>query len=795
MARKRFTTEQIITKLREAEGRLLKRQAAVAAGVNFRLPTISRHPSWVRRRLLAYPEDDWGATPAAHGDRRLDLLASRKAMAFLFGAVCLIFSMQDPGYTQSSVQEGKIYWTTSRYPPHVHRANLDGSSSEIVVAQDSTMTPISIALDMAGGKMYWRDNLWPGEGRIRRADLDGSNLQDIVTGINPGWIDFDNTRGERSPASWNPNPGEIALDLEGGKIYWTERASEDRDLNGIRSADLDGSNPEDFIMGIDPLDIALDATEGKIYWTEWYDRTANKIHRAGLDGSNIEELNIGILPRDLALDGVEGKIYWTEWGFGPGESPSHPVENRILRADLNGSNVEELFATGAGWYEDIALDTIKGMIYCVKVTYFRMAGPSYSSIVRARLDRFRDAIGFETIQVKIPSERQLRFFPADLALDVVEGKVYWPNPLRHGISRADLDGSNVEDLFPFPNAPEKIAVDLRGGKIYWTDRSRGNLNRADLDGSNVEALLTGLRQLRGITLDLAGGKIYWTDANGLWRSDLDGSDVEDVVSGFYGDLALDVEGGKIYGAGPSNIQRSNLDGTITVPFVKEAAQDIALDADAGKIYWSGGKSQGISRMGLNGGKIERSIISGPVGSFALDVDGGKIYWTRGMSIPLGGLIGTQFWDNWGFGSIGSMGSLHRSNLDGSNEEFLGYAGGLGVADLALAIPLLAPTFVSTLSTAHRLPTTTAMEPNFPNPFNASTQIPYRLAAAGPVRLEIHNILGQSVYTLVDQFQTAGRYQVNWNGRDQGGATVATGVYFARLHYPGGVKTRLLLLLQ
>jgi hypothetical protein len=89
----------------------------------------------------------------------------------------------------------------------------------------------------------------------------------------------------------------------------------------------------------------------------------------------------------------------------------------------------------------------------------------------------------------------------------------------------------------------------------------------------------------------------------------------------------------------------------------------------------------------------------------------------------------------------------------------------------------------------------ALDPIYPNPFNASTLIPYRLAAAGPVRLEIHNILGQSVYTLVDQFQAAGRYQVRWNGRDQLGAAVSAGVYFARLQYPGGVKTRRLLYLE
>ncbi len=88
-----------------------------------------------------------------------------------------------------------------------------------------------------------------------------------------------------------------------------------------------------------------------------------------------------------------------------------------------------------------------------------------------------------------------------------------------------------------------------------------------------------------------------------------------------------------------------------------------------------------------------------------------------------------------------------------------------------------------------------LDPNVPNPFNASTQITYRLATPGPVRLEIYNVLGQLVHTLVDEFQTAGSYQVHWDARDQWGVPVAAGVYISRLHYPSGVQTRRLLLLK
>ena len=68
-----------------------------------------------------------------------------------------------------------------------------------------------------------------------------------------------------------------------------------------------------------------------------------------------------------------------------------------------------------------------------------------------------------------------------------------------------------------------------------------------------------------------------------------------------------------------------------------------------------------------------------------------------------------------------------------------------------------------------------------------------MATHGQVCLEIFNVLGQRVRTLVEQFQATGSYQVKWDARDQEGSAVSAGVYLARLHHPGGVQTRRLLL--
>ena len=132
-------------------------------------------------------------------------------------------------------------------------------------------------------------------------------------------------------------------------------------------------------------------------------------------------------------------------------------------------------------------------------------------------------------------------------------------------------------------------------------------------------------------------------------------------------------------------------------------------------------------------------------------------------------------------------------LDLSNNEWT------GCVPKALArwvdfLPVCTDTTVEA-AVADDLPAASGLDPNHPNPFNGSTQISYRLAAPGPVRLAIYNVLGQPVRTLVDESQTAGFYQVSWDARDHRGSAVAAGVYLMRLHYPSGVRTRRLLYLK
>ncbi len=70
--------------------------------------------------------------------------------------------------------------------------------------------------------------------------------------------------------------------------------------------------------------------------------------------------------------------------------------------------------------------------------------------------------------------------------------------------------------------------------------------------------------------------------------------------------------------------------------------------------------------------------------------------------------------------------------------------------------------------------------NYPNPFNSSTNITYHISTSAKVHLKIYDTLGQEVKTLMDEYQSAGNYQIEWNGKNNAGQTVSSGIYFYML---------------
>ena len=91
----------------------------------------------------------------------------------------------------------------------------------------------------------------------------------------------------------------------------------------------------------------------------------------------------------------------------------------------------------------------------------------------------------------------------------------------------------------------------------------------------------------------------------------------------------------------------------------------------------------------------------------------------------------------------------------------------------------------------------ALHPAVPNPFNPTTTIRYDVAEAGPVSLVVYDVAGKRVATLVNEVRSPveGGHRVTWNGRNDRGATVPSGVYFYRLVTSGYTETRKMVLMK
>jgi virginiamycin B lyase len=141
--------------------------------------------------------------------------------------------------------------------------------------------------------------------------------------------------------------------------------------------------------------------------------------------------------------------------------------------------------------------------------------------------------------------------------------VYWVEPARNSIGRANLDGSGVDESFIATEFPVGLSVD--GAHIYWVRGLTGAIGRADLDGRQVEeSFIVGANLPVGVAVD--AGHVYWSNfgADSIGRANLDGSGADQRFISPVGDpWGLAVDSGHVYWTDLStgNIGRANLDGS------------------------------------------------------------------------------------------------------------------------------------------------------------------------------------------------------------------------------------------
>ena len=81
-----------------------------------------------------------------------------------------------------------------------------------------------------------------------------------------------------------------------------------------------------------------------------------------------------------------------------------------------------------------------------------------------------------------------------------------------------------------------------------------------------------------------------------------------------------------------------------------------------------------------------------------------------------------------------------------------------------------------------VPARAYLEQNYPNPFNPATTLRFGLPTGGHASLSVYNILGEKVRTLLEEERSSGEFEVLWDGKNERGRDVASGLYFAQLRY-------------
>ena len=626
---------------------------------------------------------------------------------------------EDDGFSSATGTVPKIYWTEgwgeTPGAAKIRRADLDGSNVEDILTNQMAVTRLSV--DAAGGKLYWMDG--HGDGTpvfINRSNLDGSNLETLVRSNQTNKFVYDS----------------LTLDIANGKIYWMAWTNQNE--TGAWQADLDGSNARS--VDVIPEHLHNNVVAGKKYW---HDRDRDTILRSNLDGSNVEDLVSEQFVPELAVDGISGKIYWHNY-------------NQLRRANLDGSNVENLLDE-----DDVS----------------------------------------------------------ELTIDGAGGKMYWQNFELSALRRANLDGSNVESIVSNVGFTLSIAVlpDVSTSTPPLPETTETNAT-VSLSPASVASPAVG--QQLTFSLNITNSKNvvgyqaivnfdpvtlrYVESANGDYLP-AGAFFVTPTVSadmpGTFTLAATAIAGSESQGDGtlatftfevlqtfPSWITLSdvvliNKNGDTSYPewvdaeiterlqFPEDVNQDGIVDIVDLTLVASNLNKQGQLAEDVNGDGVvdivDLTLVAGAFGAFAASPS----VWLDASDVSL---------------SYSDVASWLRQ-ARAANISTPSYQRGLEVLEQLLAA---------------LIPTETTLLANYPNPFNPETWLPYHLAEPADVTLTIYAIDGKVVRHLDLGHQAAGYYQnkaraVYWDGRNAIGERVVSGLYFYTLTAGDFAATRKMLI--
>ena len=579
----------------------------------------------------------------------------------------LVPSVRNATGLAMDVAGSKLYWTeqTGNTTGRIRRANLNGTNVRLV--KNLTSVPHGIVVDAANGKIYVT-NAW---GKIQRLNVDGSNFQpNLIT-------DLESPKG-------------LALDVSGGKVYWTEMSGR------IRRANLDGSNVENVATGLGtPINIAI--FDNTVYWTEKIGENSGEIRFVNLQGNVVTRNSFTQgFPVGIALDAVENKLYWTT------------SNGEIGRSTLGGGDFQPNFVTGLGapgafvLNVETPVDVETPVVAATDAVLSISPSPVISPAVGKQL----------TLNLNITAGEAVAGYQFIVRFD--------PTALRY------VESGNGEYL---PTGAFFVQPVV-------------NRDRVELAATALAGVSNGDGTLATITFEVMAVK-----PSTLTLS-------EPLFADDQGNTFLPrVEGGEI--TEPPELKGDvNADGVVNI-------QDLVLVASS--FGETGENSAEINADGVVN-IADLVLVAGALGATAA---------APSIHAESLGLLTAADVREW-------LSQAHR--LNGSHVD---YQRGLLVLEQLLTA--LAPK-------------ETLLLPNYPNPFNPETWIPYQLAKSGDVKITIYDARGIVVRRLELGYRQAGYYThrsraAYWDGCNGLGEHVASGLYFYHLEADGVSLLRKMVILK
>ena len=491
---------------------------------------------------------------------------------------------------------GYVYWTNIDFTTAagaIYRADALGDVELLLEDVDA-----GLALDASARQLYWtrRGVVWStdldeggsrevygglsGQGTIRDIESDGvNNLLYFLRSDNElGRLSLDEVEVEVMGGIGTSFVNDIELDLEMGKVFWVQGGR-----SQLFRANLDASEQEEVYRfsfpDINPF-IAFNSTIS-------FDASTRALFFANLGGASLGRFDVDslevirfevpqVLFTHFAHNGSQ--VFWTEsvvFGW---------ADDIMYRADYDGEVLDTLVVSYGDQATDLHVKPDGNTVYWMEE-------------VSERPEETRGYIRRATVSpggVEVVTLKKLVASSLSNALhiDFDRGQMYWSD--TSWVHRADLDANNAVALVEADEEVSQIEIDFRNEKVYWTEGSSVRLHKANLDGSEAQDLVM-LTDRSRFAIDTRVGRIRWIDLGGtLHSADLDGRNAAFIPGAVVSNsrlLAFDLASNKLYyragfsGAleGESRFRRMNVDATEDepVPLTELAAPlSIAIPGEA-----------------------------------------------------------------------------------------------------------------------------------------------------------------------------------------------------------------------